>query len=373
MAEYALDLKTPGTCVFGGVLRLETHDRYSGVFAPVTAAIRGSAGSFTLDLADLVFLDSSGIRALADLILLAHREGVHLILIVNPRVPWQEKTAASLLSLQTGLVVMVRGDACGERLPDLRVRTLGGLELAQDGRRVELRGNAHQKPLGLLTLLVALGGKDVPFERLTDVLWPEADGDLARTSLDTTLHRLRKLFARADAVELSKGRLSLNERACWVDAWAFEKLCSRLDSERTISECFPQEALAWAKEAMALYRGPFLPAERHAAAGAYREHLRVRFIRTVVRISDHWQARHEMEKSVAVLLEGLSADVLAEELHVRLMVCLQDLGRLAEALSAYERCRDSLHSGMGIEPSPTTEALYRSIREQATRRAVSSP
>jgi len=36
----------------------------------------------------------------------------------------------------------------------------------------------------------------------------------------------------------------------------------------------------------------------------------------------------------------------------------QRLGRQAEALAAYARCRKTLHALLQITPSPTTEKLY---------------
>lgn len=54
-------------------------------------------------------------------------------------------------------------------------------------------------------------------------------------------------------------------------------------------------------------------------------------------------------------------DELAEESYRRLMVCHQRLGGRAEALQAYERCRQALAVGLGVAPSLETEALRRTL------------
>jgi DNA-binding SARP family transcriptional activator len=54
-------------------------------------------------------------------------------------------------------------------------------------------------------------------------------------------------------------------------------------------------------------------------------------------------------------------DELAEELYRRLIMCYQRLDRKAEALSVYNRCKKTLSSALGIEPSPETQALYQKI------------
>jgi DNA-binding SARP family transcriptional activator len=52
---------------------------------------------------------------------------------------------------------------------------------------------------------------------------------------------------------------------------------------------------------------------------------------------------------------------LAEELYRRLMRCHAALGRRAEALAVYERCRKMLATVLGIEPTPETEILHRAL------------
>jgi len=54
-------------------------------------------------------------------------------------------------------------------------------------------------------------------------------------------------------------------------------------------------------------------------------------------------------------------DGLAEEFYQHLMVCHQELGQRAEAVSTYNRCRTLLLSSLGIPPSRKTEDLYQSI------------
>ena len=41
---------------------------------------------------------------------------------------------------------------------------------------------------------------------------------------------------------------------------------------------------------------------------------------------------------------------------------LHALGRTAEALQAYRRCRELLSITLGVEPSPATQALYRMLK-----------
>src|SRR5262245_54256916 len=75
----------------------------------------------------------------------------------------------------------------------LRVRALNAFEIARDGAPLRFSGKAQQRPLDLLKLLVALGGRDMDIQQATTSLWPDADGDSAKGAFDTALYRLRKL------------------------------------------------------------------------------------------------------------------------------------------------------------------------------------
>jgi tetratricopeptide (TPR) repeat protein len=103
-----------------------------------------------------------------------------------------------------------------------KIKTIGTFELLRDDVPVFFSGKV-KKPLELLKTLVASGGKNVSQETLADALWPEADGDQALRSFDTTLHRLRKLMGNENVLQLQAGRLSLDPKYCWIDTWALEQ------------------------------------------------------------------------------------------------------------------------------------------------------
>ena len=70
----------------------------------------------------------------------------------------------------------------------------------------------------------------------------------------------------------------------------------------------------------------------------------------------------EFDKAVECYRMGIEVDPLAEKLYQSLMVCLQRLGRIAEALATYRRCKKNLRATLDIEPSDRTEAIHRSLQ-----------
>lgn len=110
-----------------------------------------------------------------------------------------------------------------------RVEALGTLAIVRDGASGAPR-KAPRKPLDLLRLLVQQGERGASLEWLAEALWPDAEGDLARHDLETTLYRLRQLLGDPAALVVRTGRAALDPERVFVDAWAVERLAARARS-----------------------------------------------------------------------------------------------------------------------------------------------
>jgi DNA-binding SARP family transcriptional activator len=226
----------------------------------------------------------------------------------------------------------------------LAIRTLGEFVILRDGAALESKGKAPKKPLELLKALIAHGGRNVDAAMLTSLLWPDADGDVAKTSFDTNLYRLRKLLDAEGALVLADGKLSLSRGAVWLDTWAFD---NALDADP------PRVA-----EALALYRGAFLGLETPAPwALPLRDRLQARFIRSVLAEGHALESAGDFAAARALYERALEQDNLAEALYRRLMVCQREAGDAAAALTTYRRCRELLSIVLGRKPAPETEAI----------------
>ena len=105
----------------------------------------------------------------------------------------------------------------------VKIHTLGRFELLKDDQPLRVEGKTQRKPLALLKALIALGGSDVPENKLSEIVWAEeSEGDVQKT-FDVTLHRLRKLLGHDKAIQVTDRRLSLNREIVWVDLWALER------------------------------------------------------------------------------------------------------------------------------------------------------
>jgi DNA-binding SARP family transcriptional activator len=262
----------------------------------------------------------------------------------------------------------------------LRVYTLGRFSLVRDEKSLRFPSKARTKPLDLLKVVIAFGGRDVSEEKICEALWPDARGDIARMSLKSTLHRLRQLMGNEKAIQIHGGRMGLDQRFCWVDVWTFERMIGEMtesselglrSAERrskrkkeTVSAGSDShsEKQALLEKAIALYRGHFLVGDSDKAwTISLRERLRSKFLRAVSALGTSWEETGQFSRAAECFQKGLEVDDLAEELYQRLMTCHLKLSQKAEAVRVYQRCCTTLSGTLGIEPSPETKNIYKSI------------
>ena len=104
--EYTVDCESnAATAMLAGVFRLESAEAYDTLFAPISLALESAIDRYTVDLTGVVLMNSTGIRALADLVLHARRKGTPLVFVGKADIPWQAKAVASLKPLYSRLTV----------------------------------------------------------------------------------------------------------------------------------------------------------------------------------------------------------------------------------------------------------------------------
>lgn len=228
----------------------------------------------------------------------------------------------------------------------------------------------------MLKILIALGGSDIKEEQLTDLLWPDAEGDIAHSALTTTLSRLRQLLGIEEAIKCKEGRITLNSRYCWVDSWIFERLVSKAEAGlKRISEteslkkgedeksAQAKEIITLTEKAINIYKGHFLaPDEGYFWATSYRERLRSKFLRHLSMFCKYLQQAGKCEKAVECYQKALEVDDLTEDFYQNLMLCYQQLDQKAEAIKVYQRCCKVFSAILGIEPSSKTNAIYKELK-----------
>ena len=241
-----------------------------------------------------------------------------------------------------------------------RVRTFGGFEVKRFDEPISTTGKAQKRPLEMLKVLVAMGGERVSEATVVEAMWPRIDGDSAHRSFTSTLHRLRKLLGDDKAIALHDGKLTLDRRRFWVDAWAFQQLVDDIDAAFRRSRAAAGHARVerFGERLLELYRGALFASDVDEAWQVQpRERHRARFIRVMGEIGRYWEEGGQFDRALASYERCLEADPLAEGLYRNLIVCYDRMDRRAEAIEAYNRCRKAL-AALQVEPSSETRALF---------------
>lgn len=240
----------------------------------------------------------------------------------------------------------------------MRIYTLGRFSLVRDGTPVTFAGKSPRKPLELLQVLIALGGRDVHISQLMGALWPASDVRDLRKLFDNTLLRLRQIFHHDEVVLLRDAKLTLDIHHCWVDAWAFDSIAGRLCEGEAVSKQL-------AHQAGRLYQGHFLQREAQKAwLLPYAERMRSRFHRFVLVQGESLELAGQWDAACEMYAHAIEIDSLAEVLYRRLMLCLLQRGEFAEVVRVYRRCRDLLSIVLGVKPSLETEVIRLRVEDR---------
>jgi DNA-binding SARP family transcriptional activator len=244
----------------------------------------------------------------------------------------------------------------------LRVRCFGGFSIERDGAPLRASRKAPVRLIDLLRLVAAWGGRQVDAARAAATLWPDAEGDAARDALKTLLQRARAWLGKAETVHVRDGQISFDSERVWLDTWAFEHVCSRIDAcvaaSGATSAAGDGELARRSLQLHGLYRGHFLgDGDLPAWALPQRDRLRARYVRCAELLGARLENLGRLDDAIALYRTALEHDNLAEELYQRLIGCHLARGEAAQALNAYRRCRELLSVVLGLRPSARTEAL----------------
>lgn len=246
----------------------------------------------------------------------------------------------------------------------VHVRTLGGFRLDIRGARYRPTHKAQDKPLELLKLLVtceALGRRSAEKMWVAERLWPDAESENARKSLDMTVGRLRRLLCSDNAVLSIEGRLELSTALVWTDIrpllTALSQTRIRRDEYVTGKPSLVTEAAATVAELLEHYSGPYLAGEegppwllagREAIASAVRHALVT---------ADTILGGSADELLIPATEKALAADPTSEDLARALMRAHLRRGHKSEALRVYRRLREMLSLLLGVAPSTESEHI----------------
>ncbi|MDX6510901.1 MAG: hypothetical protein QOE36_405 [Gaiellaceae bacterium] len=238
----------------------------------------------------------------------------------------------------------------------LDYRLLGPLEVSEGGEALPL-GRTQQR--AVLALLLLHAGRTVSTDQLIEALWPEKGPAKPQTAIQGYVSGLRKALG-AKTIATAAGGYALQVDPESVDAHRFERelRAAREDLGRDSARA----AAARLHVALALWRGNAL-ADFTYEPWAQDEIARLEELRLVA-LEEQAQAELALGGHAELVpkLETLVREhPLRERLRGELILSLYRSGRQAEALEAYQEIRAALVEGLGVDPSPELQTLYKQI------------
>ncbi len=245
----------------------------------------------------------------------------------------------------------------------IRFRTLGGLDLRDDSGREFLSVLRQPKRLALLAYLaIATPAGYHRRDTILALLWPEMDGDRARSALRQAVHFLRRTLG-ADIVQGHGGEdLGIVSDGFWCDARAFDDALARGESS----------------EALELYGGDVLHGffvtgasnEFEEWLAQQRARRRQQAIESAWALADRCEATGSGTEAVRWSRWAAERAPDDERSHRRLIALLDRLGDRTGALRAYENFVQRARDEFDAEPSAETQALVAAIRARSTPSAA---
>ena len=226
--------------------------------------------------------------------------------------------------------------------PPLRVTLLGAFEVRRGDTAVPVSGARLR---GLLTRLALAGGRAVDPGVLVDALWPEERPADPANALQSLVSRLRRMLGAAGAVTQADGGYRLAVAADDVDALRFERLAAAGRDRLRAGD--PGSAAALLAEAVAL-RGE--PAAVAAVAPAAATLLARALVEAEADLAEAELALDRPEAAAGRLTALLAGHPADERVAALLLDALAAQGRQAEALTVYERVRETLADRLGADP-----------------------
>ncbi|HEX7153755.1 MAG TPA: BTAD domain-containing putative transcriptional regulator [Thermoanaerobaculia bacterium] len=228
----------------------------------------------------------------------------------------------------------------------LHIRDLGPLQIALDGKPLAAESRAARE----LLVFLAAHPEGCTREEVGVAFWPDATTEQVKNSFHVTLHRLRKLLGRPDAIACESGRYRIGIPHA-VDSRRFETALSAALRA-------PEQLEA----ALALYDGDYLQGDD---AGEWclpiRAHLRQLYLRGMYAHGQALEARGRWVDAAEAYTRVLAREPFHEAAARQLMLCHAKRGSRSESLLVYRQLEQRLRDDLQAIPENETVAVYRRI------------
>ena len=236
----------------------------------------------------------------------------------------------------------------------MQIGILGPLEVRDGGASLPIAGARLRR---LLTRLAIDTGRAVPIAELVDAVWLDDPPHEVANALQSLVSRLRRALGDPALIQQTPAGYRLDVPRADVDAHAFTDLAAA--GRRDLVAGDPASAARTLTSALQLWRGAPLADADDApyTAAPLARWDEARLTASADRITAEL-ALGNASGVIGELEELVAANPLREQFVGQLMTALATVGRIADALAAYQQLRDRLADLLGADPGPELSAQH---------------
>lgn len=247
----------------------------------------------------------------------------------------------------------------------LHIRLLGVPEVYWQDAPLAI---ARRQARALLYRLAA-SAHPVARDTVCYLFWPDVGESTARRNLSRLLTLLHNALPDSALLLARDDQIALHPHFAGSDTHAFEQLWTQWGADGNVNHL---------RQAAALYRGPFLDGfclpdspEFEAWASLERERWTRLVLQAMAALIEALMLDADYPAAIDYARRSLAIDVLAEDMHRRLIELYALAGQRGMALRHYERCVTVLERELGVTPMPETQAIYRAVLQGGALGAIS--
>lgn len=253
----------------------------------------------------------------------------------------------------------------------LRVQTLGGFRVWNEGEEVPATAWGREKAIHLFQFLLTLRRRFLHKEQIIDRLWPELDSErgdrdfkVALNSINKALEPGRQAWSEARYVRRHGLAYGLNLEFIWLDIDIFDQLVAAGNQALLQGDDVFDTAVRCLEAAISLYQGDFLPERRYEDwSSAERERVQIMALNTMTTLAELLLDRAPLE-SLRLAQRVIAIDRVWEDAYRIQMRAFMRQNNRPLALRAYQKCVEALADEFDVPPLPETTELYRAISRQ---------
>lgn len=252
-------------------------------------------------------------------------------------------------------------------LKSIKILTLGQFAIVLQNGAIYNTSSKANKLWGLFKLLLINHNKGITPEMILECLSPEVDYVDPSHTVQNMIYRLRKLLSSEAILENSNPILFANgcyklniTEGNWLD---FIELDKAVKEAEIIKKENPLQAIEYYRYAFDIYGGEFLPELYYEDwVVPPRTYYRSLYLKTIDNLSQLYAGQGLYASIIEVCQMGVAIEPFEEEIHVRLMENLINVGRIKEAKAHYEKTVSVFEKEFGIQPTPEMQNIAQMLR-----------